>query len=192
MIPFDSRAAIETADLIASVKAGKEQWGTWAKVKFDIQIVAIAKAEGVSVIYSDDYDIENYAKRLNIHVVRICDLPTPIPVKTTAIAPAPSGPQMNLPLMTQPIIGAEQTATSTSKEPVSEETASDASDDVAIVERSYEFEATPLKPAAVQGIEGAETLSEAATVVEQPIAQVDNISEKAKAPIEGGLTDSSS
>ena len=29
------------------------------------------------MIYSDDKDIENYAKRFNIHVIRICDLPLP-------------------------------------------------------------------------------------------------------------------
>lgn len=43
MVPFDTRAAIETAELIAAVKTKKEQWGTWAKIKFDIQIVAMAK-----------------------------------------------------------------------------------------------------------------------------------------------------
>ena len=77
ILPFDSRAAIEASELIAQIKASKDPWTTWAKVKFDIQIVAIAKAENASAIYADDIDIENYAKRLKIPVVRICDLPLP-------------------------------------------------------------------------------------------------------------------
>jgi hypothetical protein len=48
ILPFDSRAAIEASELIAQVKSTKEPWTTWAKVKFDIQIVAIAKAENAA------------------------------------------------------------------------------------------------------------------------------------------------
>ena len=77
IVSFDTRAAIEAAELVASIKSKSERWDTWAKVKFDIQIVAIAKAEGATVIYSDDKDIENYAKRFQIKVIRICDLPLP-------------------------------------------------------------------------------------------------------------------
>jgi len=51
---------------------------TWAKVSFDIQIVSIAKAEAASMIYADDKDIENLARRLNIPVKRVCDLPEPV------------------------------------------------------------------------------------------------------------------
>ena len=78
IVPFDSRAAIEAADLIALIKNNKQKWDIWAKVKFDIQIVAIAKAEGASLIYSDDHHIETFAKRFNIDVARICDLPTQV------------------------------------------------------------------------------------------------------------------
>ena len=77
ILPFDSRAAIEASELIAAIKSNKESWATWAKVKFDIQIVSIARAEAASVIYADDKDIENYAKRFKIPVMRICDLPVP-------------------------------------------------------------------------------------------------------------------
>ena len=83
ILPFDSRAAIEAADLIAAIKSQKEKWETWAKVKFDIQIVSIAKAEAATVIYSDDKDVENYAKRFKIRVIRICDLPLPPPPEDT-------------------------------------------------------------------------------------------------------------
>ena len=93
ILPFDSRAAIEAADLIAAIKSNKEKWDTWAKVKFDIQIVSIAKAEAATIIYSDDKDIENYAKRFNIRVVRICDLPLPPPETETPIESGPIGSQ---------------------------------------------------------------------------------------------------
>ena len=94
ILPFDSRAAIEASELIALVKSNKEKWDTWAKVKFDIQIVAIAKAESASVIYADDKDIENLAKRLKIPVVRICDLPLAPAPDTKPIEAGPVGAQM--------------------------------------------------------------------------------------------------
>src|ERR1700722_2617525 len=96
IIPFDSRAAIEASELIAAVKSSKEKWDTWAKVKFDIQIVAIAKAEVATLIYADDKDIENYAKRVKIPVVRICDLPLPPPPEPKPIDTGPVGTQMDL------------------------------------------------------------------------------------------------
>ena len=76
---FDLRAAIEASELIRKIKDDQphQDIGTWAKAKFDIQIVAIAKAEGCGVIDSEDPHIENHAKRLSIEVRRICDLPLP-------------------------------------------------------------------------------------------------------------------
>ena len=100
ILPFDSRAAIEAAELIAKVKTEhkSQPWDTWAKVKFDVQISAIAKAESATVIYSDDEDIENHGKRLKIPVVRICDLPLPPPEEETPIDVGPVGSQASLPL----------------------------------------------------------------------------------------------
>ena len=93
LIPFDARAAIEAAELIALIKSKHETWGTHAKVKFDIQIVATARAEDASVIYSDDQDIENLAKRFKIPVMRICDLPLPPPKEPSLIHTGPIGEQ---------------------------------------------------------------------------------------------------
>lgn len=104
LLPFDSRAAIEVADLIAAVKTNKEKWDTWAKVKFDIQIVSIAKAEAATIIYSDDQHIENLAKRLNIRVVRICDLPLPPPKEAPPIETGQIGPQKTLFDLTPPLL----------------------------------------------------------------------------------------
>jgi predicted nucleic acid-binding protein len=76
---FDVRAAIEAGELIRKIK--DEQKGqkleTWAKIKFDIQIVSIAKAEKAAVIYADDAKIESYGQRVGISVRRICDLELP-------------------------------------------------------------------------------------------------------------------
>jgi predicted nucleic acid-binding protein len=94
LIPFDARAAIEASELIALIRK-QETWGTHAKVKFDIQIVATAKAEDASIIYSDDQDIENFAKRFKIPVKRICDLPLPPPKEFPKIDTRPIGePQL--------------------------------------------------------------------------------------------------
>jgi predicted nucleic acid-binding protein len=80
---FDQRAAVEAAIQIRhALKLGDKRQGTsatWAKVKFDRQIVAIAKVEGVKTIYSDDEDVEKYGKALGIEVKRVESLPLPPP-----------------------------------------------------------------------------------------------------------------
>jgi len=77
---FGERAAVEAAAAHREmIDAGnkKETGEIWAKVKFDRQIVAIAKVEGADCIYSNDQDIAKYAKREGILVISIPDLPTP-------------------------------------------------------------------------------------------------------------------
>jgi hypothetical protein len=65
--PFDEKASVEAAIAIRKALdsltkgAKKSGTGTWAKVKFDRQIVAISKVEGAHTIYSDDEDIKKYA-----------------------------------------------------------------------------------------------------------------------------------
>jgi predicted nucleic acid-binding protein len=151
ILPFDSRAAIEAAELIAQIKTSGERWETWAKVKFDIQIVSIAKAENATVIYADDKDIENYAKRLKIPVVRICDLPLPLsPVEVGTV---------------ETIVGSQgvlNLATSDTKaEPEQVEVKHDAAE-AGTAEKSDKLQADPAHPAPVQGSDGGRTESEAA------------------------------
>ncbi len=90
---FDQRTAVEVAAAIReAIQEGDKKsgaTGTWAKVKFDRQIVAIAKVQGADVIYSDDEDIVRYASRVNISVVRVADLPMPPPEQMDLL---PAGP----------------------------------------------------------------------------------------------------
>ena len=77
--PFDQRAAVElavmTRDAIAAgdLRAGTDT--TRAKLKFDRQIVAIARTQGQNTIYSDDGDIAKLANALELTVVTVHALP---------------------------------------------------------------------------------------------------------------------
>jgi predicted nucleic acid-binding protein len=78
---FDERSAIECAAQLADAKSqGDKKAGsasTWAKVKFDRQIVAIAVVNGVERIYSSDEDIEKYAVASGLQVTKLWQLPLP-------------------------------------------------------------------------------------------------------------------
>jgi predicted nucleic acid-binding protein len=83
--PFDERAAVELAamELADRAKAGKKA-GTdapYQKVKFDRQIVAVAKVNGAHTIYSDDGDVRKFAIKAGLKVVSTWELPLP-PSKT--------------------------------------------------------------------------------------------------------------
>jgi hypothetical protein len=80
--PFDTMAALELALLAETVRkqSGKKKGdssGTWAKVKFDWQIVAISKVQNVSTIYSEDPDVKKLAAFPGITVKSVVDLPLP-------------------------------------------------------------------------------------------------------------------
>lgn len=79
--PFDTRAAIEVSAMLRKEFApGKKQAkgnATWAKIKFDRQIVAIAQVNGATHIYSTDADIRALGRRAGIEVVGLADLPEP-------------------------------------------------------------------------------------------------------------------
>ena len=91
IVPFDTRAAVELAALTREALAtGDKRSGStapWAKVKFDRQIVAIARTEGAELIYSDDEDLRRCALNVGIVVLGIAELPLP-----------PDEPQRSLPL----------------------------------------------------------------------------------------------
>ncbi len=76
---FDERAAVEAAFLhIKAKNEGDKKSGsesTWAKIKFDRQIVAIAKVNGADKIYSTDRDVFNFGKDAGIAVENVYDLP---------------------------------------------------------------------------------------------------------------------
>ena len=79
--PFGAKAAMECALMInEALTAGdkKANAKTWAKAKFDWQIVAIAKSENAAAIYSDDGDIVRLGKRVSIAVIKIDELLLPM------------------------------------------------------------------------------------------------------------------
>jgi predicted nucleic acid-binding protein len=81
--PFDERAAAEVAMMIRSdlkklgKKRGRQIQDTWAKVKFDRQIVAIAKVNGADALYTEDSGVRSFAEESGITVFGIADLPLP-------------------------------------------------------------------------------------------------------------------
>jgi predicted nucleic acid-binding protein len=76
--PFDERAAIQVA-WMASQPGDRPRSSdeTYAKIKYDRQIAAIAKVCGASVIYSDDGNVRTYAGRLQMASCGLADLPLP-------------------------------------------------------------------------------------------------------------------
>jgi len=79
---FDERAAVEAA--LATYQArqrGQKKGGNPAvsktKIKFDRQIVAIAKVEGAAAVYSDDDDLCGYARESGMEAFKLADLPLP-------------------------------------------------------------------------------------------------------------------
>ncbi len=82
VVPFGERAAVEVAAALReAIGAGDKKEGgrSWAKLKFDRQIVAIATVEGAERIYSDDPDIARISKRDRIEVLSLKDLSPPPP-----------------------------------------------------------------------------------------------------------------
>ncbi len=84
LAPFDQKAAIEAA---RSIKDSIDRGGirvdaadpnaSRGKVKFDRQIVAIARAEGAEAVYSDDGDVIKYSKNAGLRAYRTADLDLP-------------------------------------------------------------------------------------------------------------------
>ena len=81
IVDFDQRAAVEAAATTAKAIADGDKRGgsgaTWTKIKFDRQIVAIAKVNGADTIYSADRDIERFGEQAKMSVVNVHQLPLP-------------------------------------------------------------------------------------------------------------------
>lgn len=93
--PFDVRAAVELAQMTNALTSGRDKRAAidapWSKIKFDRQIVAIAKVHGATAIYTDDGRLIAFAQMCDIPCVRLADLPVP-----------KSARQRELPLPTTP------------------------------------------------------------------------------------------
>lgn len=80
--PFDSRAALELGimnrqDSLQKKGRKLDPAATYAKLKFDRQIVAIAKVNGATTIYSDDGDLRTFAKKFGIEPIGLGQIPLP-------------------------------------------------------------------------------------------------------------------
>ena len=79
--PFDQLAAVElaamTRDALSTGDLRAGTGATRAKLKFDRQIIAIARTQGQTTIYSDDGDIATLASPLGLEVIPIYRLPEP-------------------------------------------------------------------------------------------------------------------
>ena len=106
MGPFDTRAAIENAAMLAeAIASGDKRSGlkatAWQKIKIDRQIVAIASSRGCRVIYSTDADIAKLAKEARIEVRHLADIDPPAETMPlfrlledgTIVASSPSEPE---------------------------------------------------------------------------------------------------
>jgi hypothetical protein len=80
--PFDERAAVELAFLVDKALQSPKPLTdvqTKAKLKFDRQIIAIAKVAGVKTIYSDDKGIYTVGTANGMTVIKTWQLPLPVP-----------------------------------------------------------------------------------------------------------------
>lgn len=80
--PFCTKAAIECAlieDGDSKIDKALSPTETKAKVKFDRQVIAIAKANSAKTIYTGDINLAKRAKANNVDVVMTWELPLPPP-----------------------------------------------------------------------------------------------------------------
>jgi hypothetical protein len=81
VVPFDAKAAIEVAIMAGHTAKGEgakiATQETYAKLKYDRQIVAISKTEGASTFFTDDERQGNLARRLGMTVRGLADVPIP-------------------------------------------------------------------------------------------------------------------
>lgn len=88
---FDERAAVEAAARTFEARQRGQRKGgnpetSKAKIKFDRQIVAIAKVEGATAVYSDDDEVGKYAREADMDAYHLSDLPLPPEDPQTAMS----------------------------------------------------------------------------------------------------------
>ncbi|MDF2097506.1 type II toxin-antitoxin system VapC family toxin [Aquibaculum arenosum] len=81
LAPFDERCAIDLAEIVRNaIAAGDKKSGVrapWDEIKFDRQIVVIAKVNGARTLYTDDYNQSEFAKQIGLNVSHTWDLKLP-------------------------------------------------------------------------------------------------------------------
>ena len=81
IVSFDTKAAIELAVMTRKALDNGDKRGginaPWTKVKFDRQIVCIAKAYNVSEIYSDDEHVRKLGESIGMTVTGLIGCPLP-------------------------------------------------------------------------------------------------------------------
>lgn len=79
--PFDARSAIELGEMTRkAIASGDKKEGVnaeWQRIKLDRQIVAIAKAHGARVLYTDDDNQMKFAKIGGLATVSTWELDLP-------------------------------------------------------------------------------------------------------------------
>ena len=87
--PFDDRAAIELAEMTRRAYAsGDLQAGTdatRARLKFDRQILAIARVQRENHVYTDDGNMRAFAEEAGFEVTGLQDIPLPVSTRQTAL-----------------------------------------------------------------------------------------------------------
>lgn len=79
--PFDQRAAVESVAMtVEAQRTGDKRGGStepWQKVKFDRQIIAIARVANSDAIYSDDGKLCEFARSIGMETRSTWELPMP-------------------------------------------------------------------------------------------------------------------
>jgi predicted nucleic acid-binding protein len=80
---FDTRAAIELADIDRKVSEGGDkkagELAPWQRIKIDRQIIAIAKVAGADTLYTNDGPLGRFAKKAGLIVITLNELALPPP-----------------------------------------------------------------------------------------------------------------
>ncbi|MHA1567341.1 MAG: type II toxin-antitoxin system VapC family toxin [Alphaproteobacteria bacterium] len=81
IVAFDVRAAVEVAAMTRKARDFGDKRGgadgTWNKIKFDRQIVAIARVENATALYSDDLGVRRFGEAMGMTVIGSWELELP-------------------------------------------------------------------------------------------------------------------